>query len=168
MWTIEIDISGIEEIKKSLEYIEANRYDKLVYNTSFTTVLVKDRISKGKTSDGKIMVTKSTYKMGRYSRQHGKERSRKGLRVDIVNLNFTGQLLRAFKRQQSLNSFKNQSVDIGIDPGAIHTEHGESLEDIANWNNWYFGKAIDIGNSEIDAAFKEYVDDFNTILMKDL
>ncbi|MBN8824457.1 MULTISPECIES: hypothetical protein [unclassified Spirosoma] len=58
--------------------------------------LVRDRIQlRGQNADGDPMISSSPKRTGRYSERYGKIRQQEGLRTDLINLTFTGELLNS-------------------------------------------------------------------------
>lgn len=56
----------------------------------------KARIFTGRGTEGKVMTTKSRRRIGRYGAWHGSNRLKKGLQVDVVDLDYTGTMLESF------------------------------------------------------------------------
>lgn len=145
-------------LKDSLTHIEKTRVDNLSMAGSAAVVRVKDHISKGKNAAGKTMISKSNKKEGRYSKAWGRKRKKKGLITSVINLSFRGDTINAFKRQNSLTSFKNDEVIIGI--------ADEELEQIAMWNNEMFDNPYDLSDRELDEVFTTYIDEFKSDLLR--
>lgn len=159
MFILEVDTSGIREIKAAVEDIQENRVGNLIPAASFATVTIKDRIEHGKNVSGKIMETKSKKKTGKYSRRHGNKRKNLGKRTDVINLNLTGNTQRQFGRVDSFSAFKEDAVELGFKTA--------DAEIIAGYNNEMFDDPYDISTKEIDGVFTEYIDNFgNNILLK--
>lgn len=158
MITVEIDTTGIRDIIRAIEDIEENRMPSLTSAATRSTSAVKDRITKGMTSDGKLMESKSLKKKGRYSRQWGNKRAKNGLKTSVITLSFTGRTIRSLTRIHDFSAYKDNSVIIGLD--------NDEAQQIAEWNNEMFGAAYDYSKSEIDRSFEQYLEGFgNNILI---
>lgn len=154
-----IDITDLHAVKDAIENTEDNLYGNLSSASSFATVTIRDRIErKGQTADGRAMESKSAKKTGKYSRGWGNKRKAAGLRVDVVNLSFTGRTLKEFGRIHDTLDFRNNAVTMGFER--------DDARQIAEWNNEMFGPAYDIGQREIDETFQEYIGEFNNLLFK--
>lgn len=159
MITVEIDTTGLREIKAAIDQIEDRRYNSIKSAAHYANVLMKDRISKGMNAKGQMMESKSKRKEGRYSKQWGKKRSAKGKRTDIVNLSYSGDTMQDFGVDSSRQDFMETAASLNF-------KNSES-EQIGEWNNEMFGNAYDLSNNEIDDVFNDYIDEFgNNILLK--
>lgn len=155
MYTLEIDFKELEELKKQLEHITDTRLKNFSDTVNLEVELLKVRIGKGMTSDYRLMETKSTKREGRYSSTWAKARKKKGLKVDVVNLEFTGDTKANFKR-------KTSGLTEEIDVGFTDTK----AEGIAAYNNEMFGPAYDFSDKAIDGAFEDYLFRFDSPLLK--
>lgn len=145
---ITVDPSEIVSLKTEIDLIQAYRMTALATSVKSSVEKIQDRIEKGKLSNGSIMVSKSTKKDGRYSKSWGKKRRKEGLKVDLVNLSFTGKTRKNFKLLDDFNALKTDSYNVGLET--------EESDTIAGYNNDYFGPAYDYSQGEIDDTFRQY------------
>lgn len=134
---------NILDMFDKLHYVDAT-IERALYEAGKETVqLVKQRIANGKNTDGQMMVTNSIMRMGRYSMIHGEQRQKRGLRTDLVNLRFDGNMLDDFR---VLNSYRT-SCSIGF-------TSDKELEK-ADSNEYLFGKIFDVEDEIIDKQIQK-------------
>lgn len=159
MITVEIDTSGLREIKTAIDQIEDKRYISIKSAANYGAALMLDRISKGLNSKGQAMESKSKKKEGKYSKRWGKVRKKAGKRTDIINLDYTGQTRESLKVDASRQEFMETSASLSF--------RNDEAEQKAEWNNDMFGNPYDFSNPEIDDVFEDYIDEFgNNPLLK--
>ncbi len=155
MYNITFDLAEVENLSAELRRVESERIKNLSAPAHSATRLIKDRIQKGKTASGVTMVTKAKFTTGRYSKTWGNIRKKKKLITRVINLNFTGSTIKAFK---NLGTVAADSVDVGFsDSNALQ---------IAEWNQSMFGNAYDLNDKEIEDGFELYLSAFNSDLTK--
>lgn len=128
----------------------------------FAVDAIKKRISRGLNTAGIAMITKSKKRMGRYSRRHGQKRTKRGLTVAAVTLQFTGDTFRNFRVID--RAFAMRSRDRRFAQVTIGMDAARAIE-IAGYNEDYFGPAYDVKNSEINAAYAHFLSQFRTELV---
>lgn len=151
-----VDVSQIRELKGQVDRVQDFRMSALSSALSHSVVVIRDRIEKGKLSNGQMMQTKSAKKEGRYSKQWGKVRKKKGLRVDIVTLSFTGVTRANFALLNDFQAYKADSYNVGMKT--------DESDRIGGYNNDMFGPAYDYSEREVDDTFTDYLHLFNTEL----
>jgi len=158
MFTMEIDFTDIEQLQTDLKHIEQDRVQNLVQEASIAQVLIKNRISKGKTVDGRMMESKSKEKTGKYSKSWAKMRAKKGRQTNVVDLEYTGTTKGKFRRINGREAFREDAYDIGFDE--------DEAENIALYNNEMFGEAYGISDAEADETFIHYLKAFREELVR--
>jgi hypothetical protein len=109
-----------KELPKELLRIEFDYSSRIMYRVKFL----------GITANGSVMQTKSNNPMGAYGQRHGKARRLRGLRIDQVNLNYTGMM--------NLDFDITEKADMRIGIGFLTTESAEK----AKKNEAYYGDEI--------------------------
>lgn len=108
---------------------------------------IKDRVSRGIASDGSVMDTQSSDKVGRYSRPYAKTRTANGKGTAVRDLNLTGEMI--------------DNLDI-LEKRTNYVSGGFSDKrqaDKAEYNEIYMNKkAFDLS----DAEQQKIVDNVNT------
>lgn len=118
--------------------------ERALYEAGKETVqLVKQRIVSGRNTDGYMMETNSNTRIGRYSIMQGERRQKRGLRTDLINLRFDGNMLDDFR---VLNSYRT-SCSIGF-------TSDKELEK-ADSNEYLFGKIFDVEDEIIDKEIQK-------------
>ena len=112
------------EIEKQLPLellrVEADFVSQIMYRVKY----------KGVSANGVVLHTKSKNPMGAYGQRHGKARRLRGLRIDMVNLSFTGRM------QLDFNITEKSDLSIGI--GFLTQESAQKAEE----NEAYYGDEI--------------------------
>lgn len=109
-----------KQLPLELMRIEADFVAQILYRVKFRAL----------TANGVFMRTKSNTPMGAYGQRHGKARRMKGLRIDQVNLHYTGRM------QLDFNLTEKSDLSIGI--GFLSEESARKAEE----NEEYYGDEI--------------------------
>lgn len=114
-----------EDVTQNLLKIQTVMSNELRELATDTIQRKKARIFTGRGTEGKVMESKSRSRIGRYSAWHGRNRLKKGLQVNVVDLEFTGQMLDSF----DIIGQTNNTVTIGFksDFEAEKMEKNEAL-----------------------------------------
>lgn len=111
---------------------------------------VVDRIqNQGVNSAGEAMESSSAKKLGRYSYSHGRRREKRGLKTNIVNLTYTGEMVDSFR----LLDRSPKEVTVGFD--------AQGAADIAGYNAERFGVSFNMNDSEEQQATDRFLSLFN-------
>lgn len=158
MYSLVIDITELNQLRDELIRVEAARMPALQVAASNSVVLIRDRISRGLTSEGKQMQSKAKKKEGAYSLRHARARKKRNRQINVIDLNYTSKTIYAFKRIGGRAAFQKDAIDVGFDD--------PTYEAIAGYNNEMFGPAYDLSETEADSVFKDYLDEFNSELFR--
>lgn len=134
---------NILDMFDKLHFVD-EKIERALYEAGKETVrLVKERISRGFNTGGFELNSYPVVKFGRYSKKWGEIRNRRGLRTDLVNLRFDGNMLDDFR---VLNSYRT-SCSIGF-------TSDKELEK-ADSNEILFGKIFDVEDEIIDKQIQK-------------
>lgn len=134
---------NILDMFDKLHFVD-EKIERALYEAGKETVqLVKQRIASGRNTNGDLMETKSNTRIGRYSIMQGERRQKRGLRTDLINLRFDGNMLDDFR---VLNSYRT-SCSIGF-------TSDKELEK-ADSNEILFGKIFDVEDEIIDKEIQK-------------
>ena len=123
--------NGTEAINAAMKAIDQELPKELLkIEVDFVTQIMHRVKHSGVSANGVVLRTKSNNPIGAYGQWHGKARKKKGLRVDQVNLSFTGRM------QLDFNITEHQDLHIGI--GFLAAESALKAED----NEEYYGDEI--------------------------
>lgn len=124
-------MSDTEAFNFVLDFLEKELPRELLRIEEDLLVLIIHRVKhESASTNGVLLTTKSRTPMGAYGRVHGKRRRAKGLRIDKVNLVFTGQMMLEF------NLTEKSDHHVGI--GFLSAESARKAEE----NEEYYGDEI--------------------------
>lgn len=146
---MKLTITGddFQDIAKNLLNLERITTRNLQILADNVVQRVKARIFTGRGTEGVVMTTKSRNRIGRYGAWHGGNRLKKSLQVDVVDLDYTGTMLRNF------DVIDQRSTSIAV--GFKSDTQAEKMEE----NEQLFGMLIadvedSINDSEIEKFFE--------------
>lgn len=107
---------------------------------------VKARIYTGRGTAGVIMTTNSRQKIGRYGAWHGGNRRKRGLQTDVVDLEYTGAMLKDY----DVIKLPRGSIAVGFESET----QAEKMEENELLYGFKIGDVEDsINDSEVDKFF---------------
>jgi hypothetical protein len=138
----DMTLAELRQLQRRLERVEASQTSLVRATAQFGVNEVRERIQfRGENAEGERMLSSSAKKIGRYSESHGKVRQQEGLRTDLINLTFSGELL---------NGDSWTVIDESDGFGAGFSEQG--MSDRAGHLEELFGPIFQLSPSEEEAT----------------
>lgn len=150
-------LADLLAIQKKLQLVQQRQLTLVRMTAQFGANQVRDRIQlTGRNTQGDPMISKSPKRLGRYSASHGKVRQEEGLRTDLINLTFSGELLNGDSWTAIQDS--DDSYGAGFSENTM-SERADFLEE-------EFGEVFQLSADEEDAAadyFNNALNDLMTV-----
>ena len=150
MYRVNIEVRPIIDMIAQINAVEAT-IPLSVQRTAETmrTEVVSRIQNRGLNSEGAQMVTSSAQKIGRYSRRHGKNRQKRGLQTNRIDLTFTGAMMRDFQAER----VNGRTAEVAF--------RSDAAAELAGYNEERFGVAFTLSYPETDKSVDFYVSTFN-------
>lgn len=130
MIKVEASLEKLRKVEGNIREIGALIGDIAFEAGKKNAELVKDRVAgQGLATNGSFLVTPAEASIGSYSQSHGRQREKRGLPTDMVDLHFTGQMWDSWGETRN-----GDETGVGFS--------NETAIDKARWNEELYGTLI--------------------------